>query len=268
MARYLIFRTVRTYFHRFRRAPPLLAVAFSCLVAPGLSGAPLAIPINPAQIALPAHAHLVYDTSGSFRLGGFSVPVPVHGVTQTDWRFSAGHFDSSLSNEIAEFNQTSSGLMRAEAGLAPERYTEKRHHRAEISTRFNWENRHVTFSQSPAVLDAPDGIQDRLSVQFQMSVLRQAYPERFAPGAHFSLTVAGTHDYAEWSVSVCCEEAVETSNGPMAAIRIHSSRAEGNSKEALDMWLAPKLHWFPARVRLVDRDGNVVDSVLQSATME
>jgi hypothetical protein len=34
------------------------------------------------------------------------------------------------------------------------------------------------------------------------------------------------------------------------------------------MWLAPKLHWFPARVRLIDRDGNVVDSVLQSATMD
>jgi hypothetical protein len=255
---------VRTHFHRFRRALPLIAAALSCLLAPGLSGAPLAL----SQVSLPGHAHLVYDTGGSFKIAGFSVPIPVHGVTQTDWRFSAGHFDSSLDNQIAEFNQTSSGVLRPEAGLAPERYTEKRHHRAEISARFSWDTRHVTFSQSPAVLEAPDGIQDRLSVQFQMSVLRQAYPERFAPGAHFSMTVAGSHDFAEWNVSVCCEDAVATANGPMAAIRIHSSRADGVSKEALDMWLAPKLRWFPARVRLIDRDGNVVDSVLQSATID
>jgi hypothetical protein len=34
------------------------------------------------------------------------------------------------------------------------------------------------------------------------------------------------------------------------------------------MWLSAQLHWFPVRVRLVDRNGTVIDSVLHSATLE
>jgi hypothetical protein len=49
---------------------------------------------------------------------------------------------------------------------------------------------------------------------------------------------------------------------------VHSHRAQfADSKEGLDLWLSPGLGWFPVRVRLTDHDGNVIDSVLESATI-
>ena len=243
-----------------------LLVLAATLTVPGVlaDAAPAAL----GHPTLPAHAHLVYDTTGNVRLGGFSVPILLHGTTRTDWHFDAGRFDAQLENALAEFSQTTSGRVRPEAGLAFERYTEKRHHRAEIAARIDWGARQIRFTQAPDVLSPPDGIQDRLSVQFQMAVLRQAFPDRFAPGAKFSVPVAGTHDFTDWQVSVCCEESVATAQGTLPALRIHSSRADGATREALDMWLSAKIGWFPVRVRLIDRDGNVIDSVLQSAALD
>ena len=34
------------------------------------------------------------------------------------------------------------------------------------------------------------------------------------------------------------------------------------------MWLDADLHWFPTRVRLVDSNGDVIDSILHSVALE
>ena len=219
-----------------------------------------------AAVRLPARAHLVYDTTGTIRFAGISLTM--HGTTTTDWQYAAGRFESNLVNETAEFGQSSSGIVRATAGLAPEHYTEKRRHRAALVTNIDWTTRQVTFSQTPDVLRAPDGVQDRLSVQFQMAVLRQAYPERFEPGTQFPMTVVGTHDFSEWTITVCCEEPLPTAHGRVMATRVRTSRIEDGAPETMDMWLSPDLSWFPARVRLVDHNGNIIDSMLQSAQVD
>jgi hypothetical protein len=251
-------------------APPASAAAAPDAVprepAPAAAHDLAALPLDAALVELPRSAHLVYDTTGTGRLAG--IPLTLHGITTTDWHFAGGRFDSSLVNDTADFGQTSSGRFLAEAGLAPERYTEKRRHRAPVATSLDWDDKQITFLDSGAVVPAASGIQDRLSVQFQMSVLRQAYPQRFVAGAQFSMTVAGLHDLSEWLVTVRGEETIDTPGGPVAAVRIQTSRPQEESNESMDMWLSAQLHWFPVRVRLVDRNGTVIDSVLHSATLE
>ena len=222
--------------------------------------------INASEADLPRSAHMVYDTTGTARFAGISLTL--HGITTTDWHFDGGHFESSLRNDTAEFGQTSAGRFLVDAGLEPERYTEKRRHRTIVATTFDWGGRQISFSDSPAVLPSEPGIQDRLSVQFQLAVLRQADPARFIPGVQFWITVAGTHDLSQWLITVRGDETLDTPRGIVHTTRIQSSRPQADSSEAMDMWLDADLHWFPTRVRLVDSNGDVIDSILHSVALE
>ena len=62
-------------------------------------------------------------------------------------------------------------------------------------------------------------------------------------------------------------ETVGTGLGPMPTIHLSARRPAGRVEETMDIWLGAKTRWLPVRIRIVDRNGSVIDSVLQTASI-
>ena len=241
---------------------------------PPASAAPAAPePANPAppahapvQVLLPKSARLVYASYGSVRVGG--IMLAVRGRTTLRWRFRDGHYQSDLSVDVVNFGQSSQGLFDPDFGLEPERYSETRPHHPMSTTQFDWANRRVSFTEDSRQAEAEPGTQDRLSVQFQLSVLRQVYPERFVRGGVMPITLAGTRDVSRWTFTVTGEDIVDSGLGHLPALRVLSNRTTASGDESLEVWISERLNWFPARIRMVDKNRNVLDFVLDEATID
>ncbi|MBV8209352.1 MAG: DUF3108 domain-containing protein [Burkholderiaceae bacterium] len=220
----------------------------------------------PVQVVLPKSARFVYDSYGTVRVGGFVLGV--RGRTTTRWKFQDGHYQSDLSIDVVNFSESSRGRFDPDFGLEPERYSEIRPHRPIATAQFDWTKRRVSFTEDKQQDDAEPGTQDRLSVQFQLSVLRQVYPERFVRGASMPITLAGTHDISHWTFTVTGEDIVDSGLGHLPALRVLSNRTTAAGRESLEVWISEKLDWFPARIRMVDKNGNLLDFVVDEATID
>jgi hypothetical protein len=235
--------------------------------APSPLPPPAPLPTRAAvQVVLPKSARFVYDSNGTVRVGGFVLRV--RGRTTTQWRFEDGRYRSDLSIDVVNFGQSSQGQFDPDFGLAPERYVETRQHHGVHTTRFDWANHRVTFTDTDGQRTAEPGAQDRLSIQFQLSVLRQVYPERFVRGSVVPITLAGTRDVSHWTFTVTGEDSVDSGIGRLSALRVLSNRTTETGDESLEVWISEKLNWFPVRIRIVDKNRNVIDSVLDEATID
>jgi uncharacterized protein DUF3108 len=248
-------------------APTLPAVAAQ--IVPAQTPAEPAPPTGPAraavQVVLPKSARFVYDSSGTVRVGGFVLQA--RGRTTTRWQFQDGRYKSDLSLDVVNFSMSSQGQFDPDYGLAPERF--EMHRRNDVfTTLFDWPNRRVSFTDGNRSGIAEPGSQDRLSVQFQLSVLRQVYPERFVRGSVMPITLAGTNGVSHWTFTVTGEDVVDSGIGRLRALRVLSNRTTETGDESLEVWISEKLDWFPARIRMVDKNRNVLDFVLDQATID
>lgn len=248
-------------------APILPAVAAHVAPAQTLAGA--VPPTGPAhaavQVVLPKSARFVYESSGTVRLGGFVLQA--RGRTTTRWQFQDGRYKSDQSLDVVNFSMSSQGQFNPDYGLAPERF--EMHRRNDVfTTLFDWPNRRVSFTDGNRTGIAEPGSQDRLSVQFQLSVLRQVYPERFVRGSVMPITLAGTNGVSHWTFTVTGEDVVDSGIGRLRALRVLSNRTTETGDESLEVWISEKLDWFPARIRMVDKNRNILDFVLDQATID
>lgn len=248
-------------------APTLPAVAAQ--IVPAQTPAEPAPPTAPAhaavQVVLPKSARFVYASSGTVRVGGFVLQA--RGRTTTRWQFQGGRYKSDLSLDVVNFSMSSQGQFDPDFGLAPERF--EMHRRNDVfTTLFDWPNRRVSFTDGNRSSVAEPGSQDRLSVQFQLSVLRQVYPERFVRGGVMPITLAGTNGVSHWTFTVTGEDVVDSGIGRLRALRVLSNRTTETGDESLEVWISEKLDWFPARIRMVDKNRNVLDFVLDQATID
>jgi hypothetical protein len=218
------------------------------------------------QAATPAFmpaADLVYATTGIVRLGG--MPLTMHARTTTHWHFEDDHYEASLHTDTIGFDQQSQGGLRPGGGLAPARYTEKRPFHEPESVDIDWAGAKVRYGTAAAVPAPAAGAQDRLSLQFEMAALYAQHPERFAAGAIFPVQLIGTHAIDDWKFVSAGEEPVETGAGTVTAVHLAARRPARDTEETMDLWLSASNHQLPVRIRMVDRNQSVIDSVLQSA---
>ncbi len=247
--------------------PPALsrALAQSGPDATGTSAAGAPSAPGEARGTLPPTATLVYLTTAVFRLAG--VPITMHAHTTTTWRLDGDRYETHLHMETADFDQTSHGTLGADGALIPDRYTEKRpFHNAE-SVDIDWPHGRIQFGSAPPVNAPEPGAQDRLSLQFEIARQCEQNPDRFVPGSIHSVKLIGTHDVDPWKFSVAKEEPVDTGSGPMRAVRFSARRMVGTVEETMDIWVGADLRWMPIRIRMVDRNQSIIDSVLEKADM-
>jgi len=250
-----------------RGALRIAALALALLLGtPAWRGA-AAQPAAPAAAAsgLAAHALLVYRTTAEFHFGG--LPLSMSARTTTSWRLDGRVYETHLHMDRVDFDQLSHGEVGADGAFAPTRYTEKRPFHDPESVAIDWVAGKIRYGAGPKSAAPPPGAQDRLSLQFELARRRLSHPEQFAPGSRHEVRLIGTHDVDPWMFEVGAEESVETGRGALHAVRCSARRTVGTAVETIDIWLGAELSWLPVRIRMVDRKGAVIDSVLQSAEL-
>lgn len=151
----------------------------------------------------------------------------------------------------------------AAGGLLPERYRERRGKRPERSVRFDYA-RGLLIGHGDPRPEVPllPGTQDRLSIFYQVGLMARAKPADYVAGRRFSVPLASMKTIDQPVFTVMGEETVRTAGGNVAALRFKVRNEDDPSDPVIDAWLAPGMSMLPARIRVEDEDGKVIDQVV------
>jgi hypothetical protein len=217
--------------------------------------------LGDAVDALPGAGTYVYKMRDS-RYSALS------GTTTIEWRLDPAQqrYETHLRSTVFGIplaDITSTGAVRR-FGLAPERYVQKTGTKSPLAANLNWDKGVVTFSSRSYQRPAQEGMQDRLSFQFQLMAIGQRLPHLLREGATISMDVAGPTDVEAYHFLVVGNESVETEAGPIEALKLDRPKV-GVADTRIEVWLAPSLRYLPIRLRFTDRRGNVTESLFESA---
>lgn len=212
---------------------------------------------------VPPSADLIYTVQALQK--GFSLA----GESVVNWRAADGRY-SLVSNTRAVLlgqiiENRSEGAIVA-GGLAPDRFYEKRMRKAPFTTTFDRDANKVVFSEDKKKrYTIRGGEQDRASAQWQLASMARATPARFVPGAEVSFLVAGRTDARLWRFKVAGKETLATGAGSIETVHLAKANTEPG-EQAVDLWLAPSLGWYPVKLRFSDKDGEYVEQTLAKLT--
>jgi hypothetical protein len=149
------------------------------------------------------------------------------------------------------------------AGLAPERFVDRRRGRDVRAANFQRDHDSVSFSGGAAPAPLQSGMQDRLSWMLQLSAVLQANPALSVPGAEVSMWVAGARGGAQvWTFRVVGSDDLLLAGGqPLAALHLQRLAAFAYDMQ-VDVWVDPTRHHLPVRTRLATPPGEWASELL------
>jgi hypothetical protein len=203
-------------------------------------------------VQVPAPVRLKYDVLGEVK--GFNYNVS----GELLWTVNGDQYDAKL--EIRAFllgsrTQTSRGRLTAQ-GLEPKRFGDKV--RSEVAAHFEYDQRQVIFSANTPRAELLPGAQDHLSVFVQLASWVQANPKGFAEGSVIELQAVGPRDALPWRFTVQGMERLKLPGGDIDALKLTRPPARPFDLSA-KVWLAPSLGYLPARIKLIQDNGDFVD---------
>jgi len=232
-----------------------LALALAAAAAPAAD-----YPVARRSVSLPPPADLVYAVKGS------NHGIPLMGVGTVSWRHGDGKYSlltearSGLFGKVLEHR--SEGTLD-EYGLAPATYYEKRIRKQPTTTRFDRSAQRIEFQDGKTSYPIRGGEQDRSSVPWQLLALARATPEKFSPGSEWRFFVAGRRDGEAWTFRVVGNETLATDMGELKVVHVTRKAMKNDHGQHVDLWLAPTLDWYPARIRYQEADGDSFEQVLE-----
>ncbi len=147
-------------------------------------------------------------------------------------------------------------------GLAPDLYVEKRFGKAESKTTFDHATNTIRFTDSSASYPIKGSEQDRTSATWQLVTLARAAENSFKPGTQLTMFVAGKRDAEPWTFTVTGTENLNTAIGEFSAVHLVKAPPPDSKEQQLEIWLAPKLEWYPVRIKFSDGDGDQIDQLI------
>ena len=209
---------------------------------------------------LPPSADLSYAikaTQSGISLGGDAI---------INWRTGDNAYSIVAETRASMFGKIldnkSSGAIDA-FGLAPMQYYEKSLFKDPNTTSFARDSKIISFSDGAKTYPINGGEQDRASVQWQLASVARGAPEKFTPGSEWAFFVAGRRDAERWIFKVIGRETIRTPMGDIETLHLVRKPPPDAKGQQLDIWLAPKLGWYPARLRLDEGDGDFVEQTLE-----
>ncbi len=157
---------------------------------------------------------------------------------------------------------SSSGRMTAD-GLAPTRFSDK--FRSEQAAHFERDKGRVTFSSNAPESPLLPGAQDQLSVFVQLASMIAGEPLKYPAGTNIAIQTVGPRSAEPWVFTVEADEKLYLPGGELATLRLaRNPRREYDQK--VEIWLAPKLAYLPARIRITQANGDFVDQQWRSTS--
>lgn len=203
--------------------------------------------------------------------------IPVSGEAIVKWQLGSTNTANSTNNKqsysvitetrvmlIGKLLDASSFGNIDEFGLAPDKFVEKRFGKAASTTRFDRNSKTMHFTESTETYPIKGGEQDRTSATWQLVTLARAAVDKFVAGSEWKMFVAGRRDAETWSFKVAGTETLSTPLGELATVHIIKAPPPDSKDQQLEIWLAPKLDWYPVRLRFSDADGDHVDQLISS----
>jgi hypothetical protein len=236
------------------------------------------VPVTPTTPAAPSAVAAVAPRSARLSYTVVYVdrknasPITYNGVGTIDWTIADGQYRSSLLATVpilfmkVDVLATHSEGSVTASGLAPDRYTESPRKRATVSTNFNRDARQsITYSSTTASAPLVPGVQDRLSLLFQIGALLLANAPQAAAGGRIEMPVAGVRGEAEtWVFENQGTESIETGSGPLSTTHLRRTPRPGSNDRIIDVWIAQSDGGYPARVMYTEpSDGSTIEMLLE-----
>ncbi|NUZ04191.1 DUF3108 domain-containing protein [Piscinibacter koreensis] len=192
----------------------------------------------------------------------------LQGTGEVHWEHTGATYALRLAASVAGLTlieQTSRGRIDA-AGIAPERFTDRRIKRSLQAANFQRDAGVVTFSGKPDAVPLRPGTQDRLSWMLQLPAILDARPELSTPGRTVSIPVVGARsDAGVWVFRSVGPETVETGDGAKVRATKLVREPRDPYDTAVEVWVDPARHHLPVQAK--QRSGkDQFDLLLESLT--
>lgn len=234
-------------------APPQTSVATASVPQPASSGAAKDAVVSP-RVVVPPPARLLYDVKGEIK--GF----PYHVNGELLWTQDGATYNARM--EIRHFLlgsrvQTSTGALSAQ-GLEPTRFGDKV--KSEVAAHFERDKGKISFSANTPDAPLQPGAQDQLSVLVQVAALVAAQADHLSRGTVLAFQAVGPRSAEIWRFTVGDHETLTLPGGTVQALRLWRDPL-GDYDPTLEIWLAAEQGYLPVRIRLSQRNGDVVDQL-------
>ena len=222
------------------------------------AAAPAAPPwLAQARFVWPAPVLLNYELSGT------SKGVKYTASASISWKYQDSSYQ--VRHEIKAFlfgnrSQTSAGQMGA-TGLLPTRFGDQ--FRQEQAAHFDRAKGLLIYSANTPSQAIEEGAQDRVSLFVQLAGAMAGTPSLRAEGQQFGFQVVSAKQAEVWTFAVLGPEKIKLPVGEIDSLKIHRiPRNEYDQK--LELWLSPAYGYVPARLRITQANGDVIEETLKS----
>ena len=232
---------------------------------PAASSPPRASSPAPALPPWLAQAKFVWPAPVllSYELSGTSKGVRYIASASISWKQQDNSYQ--LRHEIQAFlfgkrSQTSAGQMGA-TGLLPTRFGDQ--FRQEQAAHFDRAKGLLIYSANTPSQAIEEGAQDRVSLFVQLAAAMAGTSDLRSLGQTLSFQVVSAKQAEVWTFAVQGNEIIATPLGDLDSLKVHRvPRNEYDQK--IDMWLSPAHGYLPARLRITQANGDVIDETLKS----
>ena len=226
--------------------------------APAMPVAPPA----PAAAPPPPSRPLVWPGSKvlTYHLEINSFPLPAR--AELRWRHDGAQYEASLAlQSLISVTRTSKGAITPQ-GLEPLRYGEKITARGETAVHFQRDKGIVSFSNNKPSAVLLAGMQDEVSVFFQVAAMLGGSPQHFVPGTEIPLQTAESRAVRTMVFVVGKTELMDLPGGRVPTIYLSHTEPpafEGARSSKGEIWAAPGLDYLPVRIRITEPSGTTYD---------
>jgi hypothetical protein len=210
-----------------------------------------------AKFVWPAPVLLNYELSGTSKGVRYTASASI------SWKQQDNSYQ--LRHDIQAFlfgkrSQTSAGQMGA-TGLLPTRFGDQ--FRQEQAAHFERSKGLLIYSANTPSQAIEEGAQDRVSLFVQLAGAMAGSPDLRNAGQQLSFQVVSAKQAEVWTFAVQGNEKIATPLGDLDSLKLHRvPRNEYDQK--IDMWLSPAHGYLPARLRITQANGDVIEETLKS----
>lgn len=214
--------------------------------------------LTEAQFVWPASTKLVFEVVGE------SKGIRYSAEGDLVWQHDGGQYQ--MRQEVRHMllgarSQTSAGALSAQ-GLQPLRFGDK--YKQEQAAHFEREKNTISFSSNAPSQTLQAGAQDRLSVMAQLAGLMNGSPIFRQAGQQLQLQVASARSADVWLFVVEKTETLKLPVGSLPTLKISRLSTQPYA-QTLEIWLSPSHGYLPAKVRIAQSNGDVLEQFLRKA---